>query len=307
MRSSFFRSLEELARTNRDVYFLTADLGFRLFDNIQLSCPGRFYDVGVAEANMTGISAGLSLNNKNVYCYSIIPFLVMRAYEQIRIDVAYHNLNVKFIGVGGGFTYGFEGLTHFGLEDLALMRSLPNMSVVVPADPVEARCLAYASLEHAGPLYIRLGRTGEPSVYDSPPDFRIGKAVVLREGKGTAIFASGSMVLTGIKVLKGLAEKGICPTLVNMHTLKPLDIDVIKQAAATHDRIFTLEEHNIDGGLGSAVAEVLSENGYAGIFRRIGIDYKTGDRAGNNDYLKEKYGLTPEAVLSKIMMIIKGE
>src|SRR5574340_1333816 len=231
MRSAFFKTLEEHAGRNEDTFILTADLGFKLFDDIKKRCPGRFYDVGIAEANMIGIAAGLSLCGKDVYCYSIIPFLVMRAYEQIRIDAAYHNSNIKLIGVGGGFTYGLEGFTHFGLEDLSLMRSLPNMTIVVPADPFEARRLAEICPGHKGPMYIRLGRSGDPAVHTATPDFKIGKAMIMNEGKGVAIFAVGNMVHTGKEAVELLKRKGIDATLINMHTLKPLDTRIIKEAA----------------------------------------------------------------------------
>jgi transketolase len=301
MRGSFFTELEESAHEDGSIFVLTADLGYKLFDNIRLKCPERFYDIGVAEANMIGIAAGLSLSGKNVYCYSIIPFLVMRAYEQIRIDVAYHNLNIKLVGVGGGFTYGLEGITHFGLEDLALMMSLPNMTVVVPADPFEAKQLAKASCSHKGPIYIRLGRTGDPYVHANEPDFKIGKACILKEGKDIAIFAVGNMVFAGKQVLDMMEKKGINATLVNIHTLKPLDEKTIKTIAANHGAIFSLEEHNINGGLGSAIACVLAENGYGGRFGRIGIEEKKEKCIGKADYLREQYGLTPEKILKRIL------
>jgi transketolase len=301
VRATFFTTLEELYQQNEEIFVLTADLGYKLFDSIKLCCTERFYDIGVAEANMIGISAGLSLSGKNVYCYSIVPFLVMRAYEQIRIDIAYHNLNVKLVGVGGGFTYGLEGMTHFGLEDFALMRSLPNMCVVVPADPVEAQCLAKKSYEHEGPMYIRLGRTGEPHVYETCPNFIIGKAVQLTEGKNVAIFGIGNMVYIGKQVADMLEKKGIRVSMFNMHTLKPLDTDVITQAASTHNAIFSLEEHNITGGLGSAISEVLAESRYNGLFRRIGIHDNARDFIGNADYLRERYGLTPQKIYHTIL------
>ncbi len=301
MREAFFKTIENLFPYKGDIFVLTADLGFKLFDNIKSKWPDRFYNIGVAEANMIGISAGLSLCDKHVYCYSIIPFLIMRAYEQIRIDVAYHNLNVKLIGVGGGYTYGLEGITHFGLEDMALMRSLPNMSVVVPADPLEAQCLADNSYEHQGPIYIRLGRAGDPYIYKNKPDFKIGKAIVLKEGKRIAIFAIGSMVYIGKQVMDMLAEKGINATLVNMHTLKPLDVEIIEQIILMHDGIFSIEEHNIHGGLGSAIAEILVEGKYNGIFKRFGIQDILKNYIGDSEYLREKCGLTPEKIYLKII------
>jgi len=300
VRAAFFESLEELYQKNSDIFVLTADLGYRLFDNFKMKCEERFYDVGVAEANMIGIASGLALTGKNVYCYSIIPFLIMRAFEQIRIDIAYHNLNVKLVGVGGGFTYGREGFTHFGLEDFALVRPLPNVAVVVPADPFEARCLAKISYEYKGPMYIRLGKTGEPAIHNWTPDFQIGKPLVIKEGKDIALFAIGSMVSVGKEVAGLLGEMGINPTVINMHTLKPFDKATVNQIASTHKALFSLEEHYTDGGLGTALAEVLLENRYSGLFKRFGID-RLDKHIGSSDYLRAKYGLTAGEISKKIL------
>lgn len=307
MKTAFVRTLEELSQKENNLLVLTADLGFKLFDNFKAGSTDRFYNAGVAEANMIGIAAGLSLCGRNVYCYSIIPFLVMRAFEQIRVDIAYHNLNVKLVGVGGGFTYGLEGFTHFGLEDLSLMTSLPNMTVVVPADPLEAKAIAEISLEYDGPMYIRLGSTGGPVIHNKTPDLKIGRAMILREGRDVAIFATGDMVYTGMQVVDMLTERGISASMVNVHTLKPLDTETILQIASTHNAIVSIEEHNISGGLGSAVSEVLAESGYCGVFKRFGI--REGlDRSlvGNADFLREHHGLTPQKVYETILDSIKG-
>lgn len=301
MRATFFNSLKEIYEKKSDMFILTADLGFKLFDKIKDFSPERFYDIGVAEANTVGIASGLSLCNKNVYCYSIAPFLIMRAYEQIRVDIDCHNLNVKLVAVGGGFTYGLEGLTHFGLEDLTLMKALQNMTVVVPADPMEASCLAKISYNHEGPMYIRLGRTGEPVIHGKMPDFKIGKAMILKEGKKVAVFAIGSMVHVVQQVEQELSKKRIKPTLINMHTLKPLDVCGVLEIAEKHDIIFSVEEHNVNGGLGSSLAEVLIENGYKGKFKRIGIPEKLKDNIGDAYYLRELHGLTPDLILKTIL------
>jgi len=301
VRVSFFKTIEDLAEQHKDIVILTGDLGFRLFDSFRSKYPSRFYDIGVAEANMIGIAAGLSLCGKNVYCYSIISFLVTRAFEQIRIDIAYNNLNVKLVGVGGGFTYGLEGFTHFGLEDLALMRILPNMAVVVPADPIEAASLAKISIEYEGPIYIRLGRVGEPFIHDKPIKFEIGRHIVLNEGKHVGIFAIGNMVYTAKQAVDMLRKKGITGTLINMHTIKPLDDEIIQQVGSLHGVILTVEEHCINGGLGSAVAEVLAESGFKGRLIRIGIPEKLGKYVGNAGYLRNKYGLTAENIYGTIL------
>ena len=305
MRDTFFKTIGEIANHNDDIFILTGDLGFKLFDDFKTRYPERFYDVGVAESNMAGIAAGLALSGKNVYCYSIIPFLIMRAYEHIRVDIAYQNLNVKLVGVGGGFTYGLEGFTHYGLEDLALMRSLPNMTVIVPADKIEARCVAELSYKHQGPVYIRLGRTGEAVIHETSPAFDIGKAICLRYGSEVALFAIGNMVHTGIIVADLLSREGLKATLINMHTIKPLDTEIIFQVASNHKYIFTLEEHNVHGGLGSCVAEVLSEVNFNGNFKRFGIPSNLENYIGSADYLRNKYGLTPECIYNEIMKILE--
>lgn len=305
MRATFFEELEDLYRHDKDMYVLTADLGFKLFDAIRSACRERFYDVGVAEANMASMAAGLSLCGKNVYCYSIVPFLIMRAFEQIRVDIDYHNLNVKLVGVGGGFTYGLEGLTHFGLEDFALMSSLQNMAIVAPADRAESLALARASHKYKGPMYIRLGRTNAPDVYKKMPSFRIGKAVVLEEGKRVAIFAIGDMVHAARQASSLLSKRGIRATLINMHTLKPLDLDLVSQVASTHDIIISVEEHNRRGGLGTAIGEALLERRYKGKFESIGIPHKIGTAIGSADYLRDVYGLTPEKIAGRIIQILE--
>jgi transketolase len=305
MRPSFFKTLEELAEQRNDIVVLTGDLGFKLFDRFRAKFPNRFYNVGVAESNMIGLASGLSLGGKNVYCYSIIPFLLMRTYEHIRIDIAYNNLNVKLVGVGGGFTYGLEGITHFGLEDLALMRMLPNMAVVVPADPIEASALAKSSVEHRGPVYIRLGRAGEPCIHEKSVEFKIGQPITLIEGKDIALVAIGNMVCTAQKVASDLERKGLKASLINMHTIRPLNKEMIQQLAATHEYIFTIEEHYKNGGLGSAVLEVLADSGYKGTLERIGIPEKLGSCSGDPEFLRSRYGLTAESILKRIMIVLE--
>ncbi len=304
MRVEFFGALEKQAESDEDIVVLTGDLGYKLFDSFKAKYPNRFYDVGIAESNMVGLAAGLSLNGKNVYCYSITPFLVMRAFEQIRIDIAYQNLNVRLVGVGGGVAYGLEGITHFGLEDFALMRTLPNMCVVAPAGPLEARALANSLCDYKGPVYIRLGQNSDPSVYDNVPEFEIGKAAVLSEGKGIAIFAIGSMVYTGKELVNKLAKEGINVTLVNVHTLKPLDTETIIEIASKHENVFSLEEHSVYGGLGSAIAEVLIETQFNGTFNKVAIPDDLGNHIGRAGYLREKYGLTTEKIYEKIKAVL---
>lgn len=304
MRASFFSVLQEYFKKDSSLYILTGDLGYKLFDDFKHCCPQRMYDVGIAEANMVSIAAGLALSGNQAYCYSIVPFLIMRAYEQIRVDIDYHDLNVKLVGVGGGFTYGFEGFTHFGLEDIALMCSLQNMAVVVPADIAEAISLAKASYEYEGPMYIRLGRAGEPAIHEKKPYFKIGRPIVMQEGREIAIFAVGSMVYIGKKVAEVLRRKGFVPTLIDMHTLKPLDKKFIRQYAGRHEVIVTLEEHSVYGGLGDLVGGVLLEERYRGRFKKIGIPEKVANCVGDADYLRERHGLGVSSIVKNILDII---
>ena len=307
MRQAFYNKLEEIAVKDKDVYILTGNLGFKFFDNIRKNCPDQFIDVGVAEANMIGISSGLALSGKNVYCYSIIPFLTMRAYEQIRVDVAYHNLNVKLVGMGAGFTYGFEGFTHFGIEDMALMRAMPNMHVVVPDTIENAVTVAQLSYAYPNPLYIRLGRAGIKNRVGKDFDLEIGKGLILQEGKDIAIFVIGNMIAPAVQASDILKNAGISATIINMHTLKPLDVALVKQCMATHKGIFTVEEHSIIGGLGSAVSEVLAESSYGGAFKRIGIPETLDSKIiGTADYLWQAYGLNAEGISKKITGALEG-
>jgi len=301
MRNAFFKELEEVYAQRNNIFLLTGDLGFKLFDRFKSIDPQRFYDIGVAEANMAGIAAGLALTGNIVYCYSIISFLTMRAFEQIRMDIAYQNLNVRLVGFGAGFTYGLEGYSHYGLEDLTLMRSLPNMTIVIPADINEAKSLAKVSSEYKGPMYIRLEKADEGEIRENEPEFKIGQARLVREGKDVALMAIGKMVKTGNEIVDKLSLQGIKATLYNMHTLKPLDAETIQSVALNHEFIFSLEEHFIHGGLGSAIAEILMENGYKGRFKRFGIPEKLKNIIGRADYLRDGYGLTPEKIYNKIM------
>ena len=307
MRQAFYNKLEQIAVKDKDVYILTANLGFKFFDNIRKNCPDQFIDVGVAEANMIGISSGLALSGKNVYCYSIIPFLTMRAYEQIRIDVAYHNLNVKLVGMGAGFTYGFEGYTHFGIEDMALMRAMPNMHVVVPDTIENAVKVAQLSYAYPFPLYIRLGRAGIKNRVGKDFGLEIGKGIILQEGKDIAIFAIGNMIEPALQASDILKSAGISATVINMHTLKPLDVELIKRCASSHKAVFSIEEHSIIGGLGSAISEVLAESSYGGVFRRIGIPETLDSKIiGTADYLWQAYGLNAEGIGKKIIAALEG-
>ncbi len=300
MREIFFSNLVKLAREQNDIYLLTANLGFRLFDKFKAKHPDKFIDIGIAESNMIGIAAGLSLWGKSVYCYSIIPFLLMRAYEQIRQDIAYHKLNVTLIGAGAGLTYGMEGFTHHAIEDLALMRSMPNMNVVVPSNIISTEQLVRLSYDFPSPLYIRMGKGRNQESRFDPGNMKIGKGIILQEGRDIAIFVAGEILCEAEQTVVLLEEKGLSVTLIDMHTLKPLDTKLIQDCADNHKAIFTIEEHSIVGGLGSALSEVLAEYSYGGMFHRIGIPEEIKSVVGDANFLRRNYGLTADQITETV-------
>ena len=304
MRNAFITELEKIAKVNKRITLLTGDLGFTVFENFQKEFPERFFNVGVAESNMIGIGSGLVLSGFIPVIYSIATFVTMRGYEQIRDDIGYHNSNVKIIGTGGGLSYGHAGFTHHSLEDIALMRIIPNMSVVCPGDPYSARVILREIIKHAGPVYFRLGKKGEPAIYQSNQKIRLGKGIILKEGKDVAIIATGNIVYSAFQSSKILEAKDISSTVVDMHTVKPIDKDLIIELAKKVKLIVTVEEHFINGGLGSAIAELLAESNHKIKFKRIGIEDKFIDRIGSQEYLRLAYHLDPESIARTILQMI---
>ena len=298
MRDAFFRSLVQLAAGDERIYLLVGDLGFGVADEFRGRFPGRFLNAGVAEQNMTGVAAGLALAGKIVFTYSIANFPTLRCLEQIRNDVCYHNANVKVVAVGGGLAYGALGPSHHATEDLAILRALPNMVVVAPGDALEAAQATAAVAARPGPCYVRLGRAGEPAVHPSL-DFRLGKAAQVRRGSDLSLIATGGMLAIAAEAGRRLEQEGIAAGVWSMHTIKPLDEEAVRQAAAS-GLLFTLEEHSVIGGLGSAVAEVLCEAGFSGAFRRIALPDAFAGCAGSAEYLRGLQGLDVESVLSRI-------
>ncbi|OGH10386.1 MAG: hypothetical protein A2857_05185 [Candidatus Levybacteria bacterium RIFCSPHIGHO2_01_FULL_36_15] len=300
MRYAFIKTLTELAKKDPRIMLLTGDLGFTVFEDFAMSFPKQFINVGVAEANMTGVATGLALSGKIPFIYSIATFSTMRPYEQIRTDVAVHRANVKIIGSGAGLSYSDAGPTHHAIEDISLMRGIPNMTVICPADPIET---AWATLEAAnkkGPFYLRLGKKGEPMIHKDKSLLRLGEGMLFRKGNKAAIFATGNIVKNVLDAADILKGKGIEITVVDLHTLKPLDKNLINKIAKEHSKIFTAEEHLITGGLGSAVAEVISESGYNSKLIRIGIPDIFISEMGKQDYLRRKFGLDPEGIANLI-------
>jgi transketolase len=301
VRTAFINELFALAKQDPRIVLIVGDLGFGVVTPFMEQLPAQFLNAGVAEQNMTGMAAGMALSGKIALTYSIANFPTLRCLEQVRNDVCYHNANVKVVSVGGGFTYGAMGATHHAVEDLAVMRALPGLLVVAPGDPIEARAATRAVIEYAGPCYVRLGKAGEPIVHSSPINFELGKAIHMREGRDATLISIGGILQNTVRAAERLAKKGIETRVLSMHTLKPLDVEAVLAAARDTEAIFTIEEHSILGGLGTAVAEVLAEaEGIKAPLKRIGVPPAFSPHIGSQEYMQQCHGLTDEAIASSV-------
>ncbi|MCB6569657.1 transketolase family protein [Eubacterium limosum] len=305
MRDTFVRTLLEEAEINSKIELVTGDLGFGVLKPYWEALPDQFTNAGIAEQNMTTLAAGMALEGKIVFTYSIGNFPTLRCLEQIRNDCAYHNANVKIVCVGGGFVYGSLGMSHQATEDIAILRSLPNVTVVCPGDLVEAKEATKAIANMPGTCYLRLGRGGEKRIHKYIKDFEIGKAVLIRTNKHEtspkiAVFSTGAILDDATEACNELEKKGINLMQYSFHTVKPIDKDTIRKCTLECDYIVTIEEHNIIGGFGSAVSEVMSEvDGKAKIIR-MGINDEYCIRVGDQKYLREQYGISKGAIMRRI-------
>lgn len=299
-REAYGKALAQLAKTNENIVVLDADLSKSTKTaDFKEVCPERFFNMGIAEANMMGVAAGLSTCGKIPFVSTFAMFAAGRAFEQIRNSICYPKLNVKVCATHAGLTVGEDGASHQAIEDLALMRSIPNMTVICPSDDVETDAAIRAIAEFEGPCYVRLGRLPVNTINDSKTyEFKIGKGVTLREGNDVTIVATGIMVDTALEAYEILAKEGINARVINIHTLKPLDTELLVKAAQETKAIVTVEEHSIIGGLGSAVSEALSEECPVPVLK-VGVNDVFGE-SGKPDELLKKYGLTAEAVVEKV-------
>ena len=296
-RDGFGHGLVELGKINKDVVVLSADLTESTRANwFKKEFPDRFFCMGVAEQDMIGAAAGFALSGKIPFACTFGVFASGRAWDQIRVSVAYMNANVKIIGTHGGISVGPDGATHQALEEISLMRILPNMTVIVPCDALEAKKATIAAANHKGPVYMRLGRSGAPVITKEDAPFKIGKADCLREGKDVTIFACGQMVYESLGACDSLAALGIKARLINMHTPKPIDKDCIIKAAKETGAVVTAEEHTIAGGFGSAIAEVLAENCPVPV-KFVGVRDKFG-QSGEPEELFEHFGLKAKDIIA---------
>lgn len=302
MRNEFAAELNEIALEDERVVLLSGDIGNRLFDKYKDRFPERFYNCGVAEANMMSVAAGMAMCGLRPITYTITPFTTTRCLEQIRVDVCYHNVPVIIVGVGAGLSYAGNGATHHSCEDIALLRTLPNMTVICPGDAWEVRAAMRACLQQDSPAYIRMGKKGEPLVHQGMPNFEIGKGIVLRRGSDVCLLSTGNILPSVLQAADELSKDGVSAQVVSFHTVKPLDEKLLSQVLSQFGVVVTVEEHSIIGGLGGAVAEWLSDrNPQKARFLRIGVADKFLHEAGEQEYAREYFGLTPEAIAQKTL------
>lgn len=287
MRNAFVTYLIEAARKDPSIFLITPDLGFGVLEPFANEFPDRFLNCGIAEQNAVGIAAGLALKGMKPYIYSIIPFAVSRPYEQIKVDIAYMNTNVKIVGVGAGFAYGPAGATHHAIDDIAIMRTLPNMTVVAPGSVNETRELTRYSAVHEGPMYIRLARRGEP---DYGYGVTFGKFSSIFEGSEVCIIATSNMLERAYALVENARKNGKDYALMSAHTIKPFDRETVLNLVDRGTPIVTMESHNIYGGLASATAEVIACSGKAARFMPIAVPDKFSHVIGNQQYIEEHMG-----------------
>lgn len=298
----FGQAILSLAERHPALMVLSADLGNSSgLDRFKQSYPDRYLNVGIAEQNLIGVAGGLAKEGFTVFATSFAPFITMRAAEQIRMNLGYMALNVKAVGIGSGLGMGFLGNSHYGLEDVAVMRSIPNLTVVSPADCGEIAKTVFAAASHPGPMYIRLtGSPNMPIVYHDDYDFQIGRAITLREGNEIALVATGSMVHAAQAAAEILAREGLTCNVTNMHTIKPLDAACLEHLATRTQLIVTIEEHSCIGGLGSAVAEHLSALDEHPPQLSIALP-DAFEKSGDYSFLLDHHGLTPEKISIKVL------
>lgn len=304
MRNAFAQEITALAAEDKRIVLLSGDIGNRLFDPYKKQFPDRFYNCGVAEANMTSVAAGMALSGLRPVTYTITAFNTVRCLEQIRVDVCYQNLPVVIVGVGGGLSYAALNATHHALEDIAFLRILPNMTVICPGDAWEVRAAVRAALKHNGPVYVRLGKKNEPVTHKNLPDFRIGKGIIVRSGTRVCLLSTGNMLPTALEAAEKLEKRDLSTQVVSLHTVKPLDDELLRDIFSRFSLVVTIEEHSILGGLGGAVAEWLADQPhFKSRLYRIGTADAFMYEAGEQDYARGYFGLLPSQIVERVLQM----
>ena len=300
MRNAFADEITKIAIEDERLVLLSGDIGNKLFDKYKDAAPKRFYNCGIAEGNMMSVAAGLSLSGLRSIIYTITPFTTTRCFEQIRVDVCYHKAPVIIVGTGAGLSYADLGPTHHSLEDMAILRTLPEMSVIAPCDSNELRQALRASLKIDTPVYIRIGKKGEPDIHSNITNFKIGKSIIVKNGKDITLISSGTIISEVLEAAEKLEEKGISVEVVSMHTIKPLDEEYLLNASKKFKMLITIEEHGKIGGLGGAVSEWKSNNDINVIHQIFGTPDEFMHEVGSQEYAREKYGLVANNIANKV-------
>lgn len=303
MRETFLKAMSELAREDERVMLVIGDTGFSVVEPFEREFGERFVNAGIAEQNFISFSAGLAAMGMKPIVYNVVSFMALRAMEQIVLDICYQQNPVVLVGVGGGFAYGPAGPTHHALQDIAMMRALPGMTVYCPGDPQEMRAVMYAAAKLGTPAYIRIGRSVDPQVHLEPFPFETGKAIELKGGGEIAVFACGTILKEAALAVNLLGRRGINSALYSFPTIKPLDKQTVLSCAKNCKAIFTIEEHSVIGGLGSAVAEVLAQEAGGTPLKIYGVQDVFAALTGSREYQLRYHGLAPEAVADDIEQV----
>lgn len=306
MRNTFAKEITRLARIDKRIILLSGDIGNKLFDEFKQVDASRFYNCGVAEANMMGVAAGMALSGLRPIIYTITPFTTTRCFEQIRVDVCYHQAPVIIVGTGSGLSYAELGPTHHSLEDLAILRTLPGMIVLAPCDADELRYALQAALQQKNPVYIRIGKKGEPNIHEQLAYLNIGQSLVVRTGLDITLLSAGTIMPEVLKAADILKEQGISAEVVSFHTIKPLDTTYLSNAIERFRLIVSVEEHGVIGGLGSAIAEWLAQQSRSAALLSLGTPDEFMHEIGSQDYAREKYGLVGNKIVTRIMTRLNG-
>jgi transketolase len=306
MRNAFADEILRLADLDSRIVVLSGDIGNRLFDKFKSRYPSRFYNCGVAEANMISMAAGMANCGLRPVCYTIAPFVTTRCLEQIKLDVCYHHMPVIIVGTGAGLSYASLGATHHSFEDIAIMRVLPGMNVLAPGDSNELRSCLGAAVTSASPSYIRIGKKGEPLVYSEVPDFQIGRWHELHAGNDVALLAAGNMLPVAVEVADQLHLAGTSAAVVSAASIKPLDTAYLAKASTRFDVVATVEEHSLIGGLGSAVADwlILNKPEARPRLLRFAIPDEFAHQAGEQEYARKLFGLDATSIAAAVLSAV---
>lgn len=306
MRDEFLKAIIEEVERDSSIILLTADLGFGVFEDFEKKFPKQFINVGVAEQNMVGVATGLSLEGFKTITYSIGNFPTLRCLEQIRNDACYHEINLTIVGMGGGFSYGSLGMSHHATEDIAIMRALPKINILAPGTKEEAYFATKRAIQSKSVNYLRLDKSYADSSLEISKDFEIGKSITYRNGNDFSIFSTGGILIEAIKAADELKKIGINCRVISFHSLKPIDSDVIKKSISETKGIITIEEHNIIGGLSSAISAYCIQNNYhPKFFKSLALNDEYSSVVGSQEYLKEYYKINSNEIILHIKKYLK--